>query len=50
MPQMSAIYECAQAADSLRVPIIADGGVVTSGDIVKCRRRNVPSSATNGDF
>ena len=36
MPQMSAIYECAQAADSLRVPIIADGGIVTSGDIVKC--------------
>ena len=36
MPQMSAIYECAQAAKALNVPIIADGGVVTSGDIVKC--------------
>lgn len=36
MPQMSAIYECAQAARDLGVPIIADGGVVTSGDIVKC--------------
>lgn len=36
MPQMSAIYECAQAARDLNVPIIADGGVVTSGDIVKC--------------
>jgi len=36
MPQMSAIYECAQAALVHRVPIIADGGVVTSGDIVKC--------------
>ena len=36
MPQMSAIYECAQAAKTLGVPIIADGGVVTSGDIVKC--------------
>ena len=36
MPQMSAIYECAQAAKDLGVPIIADGGVVTSGDIVKC--------------
>ncbi len=36
MPQMSAIYECAQAAKVLGVPIIADGGVVTSGDIVKC--------------
>ncbi len=36
MPQMSAIYECAQAARALDIPIIADGGVVTSGDIVKC--------------
>ena len=36
MPQMSAIYECAQAAKAHGVPIIADGGVVTSGDIVKC--------------
>ncbi len=41
MPQMSAIFECAQAAAQLRnghgdrIPIIADGGVVTSGDIVK---------------
>lgn len=41
MPQMSAIYECVQAARSIeaavgrKVPIIADGGVVTSGDIVK---------------
>ena len=36
MPQMSAIYECALAAHAHGVPIIADGGVVTSGDIVKC--------------
>ena len=36
MPQMSAIYECAQAAKAHGIPIIADGGVVTSGDIVKC--------------
>ncbi len=36
MPQMSAIYECAQAAEAHGIPIIADGGVVTSGDIVKC--------------
>ncbi len=36
MPQMSAIYECAAAAAVHGVPIIADGGVVTSGDIVKC--------------
>ncbi|MGI9614146.1 MAG: IMP dehydrogenase [Acidimicrobiales bacterium] len=35
MPQLSAIYECAVAASEFGVPIIADGGVVTSGDIVK---------------
>jgi IMP dehydrogenase len=35
MPQMTAIHECVQAARELGVPIIADGGIVTSGDIVK---------------
>ncbi|MGI9605524.1 MAG: IMP dehydrogenase [Acidimicrobiales bacterium] len=36
MPQMSAIHETARTAASHGIPIIADGGVVTSGDIVKC--------------
>jgi len=35
MPQLSAIYECAVAGARLGVPTIADGGIVTSGDIVK---------------
>jgi IMP dehydrogenase len=35
MPQMSAIYECARAASARGVPVIADGGVKYSGDIVK---------------
>ena len=35
MPQMTAIHECAGAAREHGVPIIADGGVVSSGDIVK---------------
>jgi IMP dehydrogenase len=35
MPQMSAIYDCAQAARKLGVSIIADGGIKYSGDIVK---------------
>jgi IMP dehydrogenase len=35
MPQMSAIYQCAQAARPHNVPIIADGGIKYSGDIVK---------------
>jgi IMP dehydrogenase len=35
MPQMTAIFECARAARAHGVPTIADGGIVTSGDIVK---------------
>lgn len=35
MPQMSAIYECSRAAAGRDVPVIADGGVKYSGDIVK---------------
>ena len=35
MPQLSAIYECATAGAELNVPVVADGGIVTSGDIVK---------------
>jgi len=35
MPQLSAVYACAQAARPFNVPIIADGGIKFSGDIVK---------------
>lgn len=35
MPQMTAIYECARAAATLDIPVIADGGIKYSGDIVK---------------
>ncbi|MFW2381325.1 MAG: IMP dehydrogenase [Acidimicrobiales bacterium] len=35
MPQVTAIFECVTAGRELGVPIIADGGVVNSGDIVK---------------
>ena len=35
MPQMSAIYECAQVARAKGVPLIADGGIKYSGDIAK---------------
>ena len=35
MPQLSAIYRCAKVARPLNIPIIADGGVKYSGDIVK---------------
>ena len=35
MPQITAIADCARAAERLDVPIIADGGIKNSGDIAK---------------
>ncbi len=35
MPQVSAIFECARVAEKYGVPVIADGGIKYSGDIVK---------------
>ena len=34
VPQFTAIYECAKIAQKLRVPIIADGGIRNSRDLV----------------
>jgi IMP dehydrogenase len=34
VPQFSAIYECAQIAEKLRVPLIADGGIRNSRDLI----------------
>jgi IMP dehydrogenase len=35
VPQVSAIYEVAEAAAEYGVPVIADGGMTTSGDVAK---------------
>ncbi|MGM0940054.1 MAG: IMP dehydrogenase [Bacillota bacterium] len=35
VPQITAVYDCAQAAAEYNVPVIADGGIKYSGDIVK---------------
>ena len=35
VPQLTAIIECARAADKANIPIVADGGIRTSGDITK---------------
>ncbi|MDR2430813.1 MAG: IMP dehydrogenase [Candidatus Margulisbacteria bacterium] len=35
VPQITAVYDCAAEADKYAVPVIADGGVKYSGDIVK---------------
>jgi len=35
VPQITAVMECARVAEDYQVPIIADGGVKYSGDVVK---------------
>jgi IMP dehydrogenase len=35
VPQVTAIYDCFQEAQKYNIPIIADGGIKYSGDIVK---------------
>ena len=35
VPQITAVHQCAQAADEYNIPVIADGGIKYSGDIVK---------------
>jgi IMP dehydrogenase len=35
VPQITAVYDCAQEADKQNIPVIADGGIKYSGDIVK---------------
>ena len=35
VPQMTAVLECAEMADGYGIPIIADGGIKYSGDVVK---------------
>ena len=35
MPQLTAVYECAKAIAGSGVPIVADGGIRFSGDVVK---------------
>lgn len=36
VPQFSAVMECCEEANNLGIPTIADGGIRSSGDIVKC--------------
>ncbi|NTU75993.1 MAG: IMP dehydrogenase, partial [Anaerolineaceae bacterium] len=35
MPQVSALHDCTRAAAKFNIPVIADGGIKFSGDIVK---------------
>jgi len=36
VPQFTAVRECCQTANELGIPTIADGGIRSSGDVVKC--------------
>jgi IMP dehydrogenase len=35
VPQVTAIFDCAQAASDHGVPLVADGGITSSGDVAK---------------
>lgn len=35
VPQITAVYDCAKAAAKYNIPVIADGGIKYSGDVVK---------------
>ncbi|HDZ61984.1 MAG TPA: IMP dehydrogenase [Nitrospirae bacterium] len=50
VPQLTAIRECSKAANSARVPIIADGGIKFSGDIAKAIAAGASSVMIGGLF
>ncbi len=50
VPQVTAIYEAAKAAEDAQIPIIADGGVRYSGDITKAIAAGAHSVMIGGLF
>nr|MCH9684488.1 IMP dehydrogenase [Deltaproteobacteria bacterium] len=50
VPQISAILECAAVAQPLGIPIIADGGVKSSGDLVKALAAGASAVMIGGLF
>lgn len=50
VPQITAIYDCAKAADKYGIPIVADGGIKYSGDITKAIAAGACSVMMGGLF
>ncbi len=50
VPQITAILECAKVGRSMGVPVIADGGIKYSGDIVKALAAGADSIMVGGLF
>lgn len=50
VPQLYAVYECAKALKGRNVPIIADGGIKQTGDIVKAIAAGASSVMTGSLF
>ena len=50
VPQFSAVKECSMAARQIDLPIIADGGIKFSGDIVKALAAGADSAMIGGLF
>ncbi|HWB55752.1 MAG TPA: IMP dehydrogenase [Gaiellaceae bacterium] len=48
VPQVTAVYDCAQVAARLDVPLIADGGINFSGDIAKAIAAGADSIMAGG--
>jgi IMP dehydrogenase len=48
VPQLTAIMDCAEAAQALDVPLIADGGMRTSGDLTKALAAGADSAMIGG--
>ena len=50
VPQLTAVLECAEAADKYDVPIIADGGIKQTGDIPKALAAGADTVMLGGLF
>ncbi len=50
VPQITAIKECAEAADEAGIPVIADGGIKFSGDVTKAIAAGASSVMIGGLF